>query len=88
MRAIRLRDRKKYAIRYTLYIVAAITYLTRLHLTAKDAHKLGQVLKVTRHLGGQYHVDNGAARRFVGLLIEVLEYVNLVIACRATTNNY
>lgn len=63
--------------------VGLYTHLTRLHLAAKDAHKLGQVLEVSRHLGGQYHVDNGAARRFVGLLVEVLEYVNLVIACRA-----
>lgn len=62
--------------------IAQTSYLTRLNLAAKDAHKLGQVLKVTRHFRGQYHIDNCAARRFVRLLVQVLENVDLIVACR------
>lgn len=56
-----------------------VTYITWL-LAAKHAHELGQVLKVAGHLGGQDHVDDGAACRLVCLLVQVLENVDLVVA--------
>jgi len=55
------------------------SYLARL-LASENTHELGQVLEVASHLGGQNHVDDGAAGRLVRLLVQVLENVDLIVA--------
>lgn len=58
--------------------------LAGVHVRAEHAHKLGQVLKVARHLRGQDHVDDDGPGQLVRLPVEVLEDVDLVVAWKET----